>query len=265
MKEAEQNIGNQPYSEISQQAKIKAALLEVPSGATTLCKRLLQNDRLTVDEAQSVLFEATEALSGSAPFGLKSSPKITGHLGQGFESTGFIFDTKEGKWVIKIGLPKNCVSGVYSPSTNKYASTMVWNYRALMDTFQEKLPHVTPSPYFVIPPSGLSRHTTVQIQPYIQPTTNADNLTNSQREDLIAERTTFYYLSRSMLKHKRVMPDLVKRKNLIVGTTSGQAHYTLVDVGLFHLQAPTPVLNILVFFSQRLSLSRDLRALKSRR
>ncbi len=262
MIEAEPQIRNQPYSEIGQRARIKAAILEIPSGTVTLCKHFFRGQKLPNKEAQTILTEAIERLDGSAPESLKLSPKITHKLGQGFESTGFVFDTKEGRWVVKIGLPKNCVSGVYSPSTNEYASTMIWNYNALNDTYQTELPYVIPSPYFVVPPGGQNLRTTVQIQPYVEQVTDTKSLTSSQKDDLISERLAFYALSRSMLKRKKVMPDLVKQKNLIIGTRGGQPHYVLVDVGLFHLQAPTPTLNLLVYFSQRLSLSRDIRILK---
>lgn len=208
-----------------------------------------------------ILFETIERFDRSLADNLKSSPRVISQLGRGFESTGFLFDTKDGKWVMKVGLPKNSVSGLYSPATEQYATTMLWNYKTLNDAYLDKLPNLIPSPYFVLPPGELSQQTTIQIQPFIEKTL-IDQLTNSQKEDLIAERHEFHKASCDMLKNKKVMPDLVRSKNLIVGQVSGIPHYILVDIGLFHLEAPTPILNLLVRFSQKLSLKRDINSLK---
>lgn len=244
---------------------MRLALLEAPGAAITLAERLWNRETISVDQAQIVLSKALEPLDGPLAANLKTSPKVQAYLGRGFEATAFSFDTKDGRWVVKIGLPKNCVPGVYSPATDRYAAMMKWNYAVLCRAFSQCLPHVMSSPYFVVSPSESGGQTTVQILPYVCQLADMSLLAQTQKDRLIKERQEFFQISRKMLREDRVMPDLVGSRNLIVGKTDGnEPHFTLIDFGLFHLQAPTPVLNLLVYSFQKLSLLKDTNSLKKR-
>ncbi len=262
MKQAENLFKQVPYTGIPMLARLGMSLLEAPGGAITFGDRIRNRGILSTSEAQSILFEAVDRLDGALADNLKSSPRIGKYLGRGFEATVFALDTKDGKWVMKIGLPKSCVPGIYSPSTDKYAAMMKWNYTVLQKTFSRGLPHMLPNPYFVVTPSELGRATTVQFLPYVEKIADMDVLTAVQKLHLIEERQKFYDTSKLLIAKNRVMPDLVGPRNLILGMVENDPHYHLIDLGLFHLRAPTPILNLLVYSFQRASLIKDVSTLK---
>ena len=252
-----------PYANIPKLSRFKMSILEAPGGTVTFIRHLMNRERISIDQAQNILFGAVETLNGNMADNLKTSPKIDSYLGQGYEATVFKFTTKDGRWVMKVGHPNSPVPGIYSPATNEYAAMMKWNYAVLNRRLIPYLPNVLPSPYYVVAPSEINMPTTVQLLPYIDKITDFRYLTESQTIQLIKERKTFFDLSKQLITQDKVMPDMVGSKNLVVSETASNLHYSLLDIGLFNLRAPTPILNIWVYMFQRLSLMKDINSLKN--
>jgi hypothetical protein len=262
MKHTENLMDMVPYRDVDLKNRLRLMLLEAPGGAVTAYQRVRNRQTMAVETAQAILTEAVERLDGPLADNLKTAPKISSFLGMGFEATVFTVDTKDGKWVMKAGLPKSCVPGLYAPSSDRYAAMMSWNYNLLKRTFTQELPHVLPDPYFIVSPSELGKPMTIQFLPYVEKLADLSRLTLAQRLRLIEERQKFYEVSKVLMAKHKAMPDLVGSKNLVVGVGSGETHYCLVDFGLFHFQAPTPILNFLEFAFQQIALIKDVSSLK---
>lgn len=262
MRQEEESIERIPYVGIPKVKRLKLSLLEAPTGVVTLLERRHNRVTISAGQAQSILYEAVDRLDGDMADNLKTSPKIDSYLGRGFEAAVFAFSTKDGRWVMKVGLQKSCVPGLYSPSTDDYAAMMKWNYRVLSEQFSFHLPFVLPNPYFIVTPTELGRPTTIQFLPYVQKITNFAHLSDSQCLQLIHERQKFYEVSQDMRFQRKVMPDLFGVNNLVVGQTENDPHYVLIDMGLYNLYAPAPILNLWVSLYQKLALTKDIKQLQ---
>lgn len=249
--------GQNPYKNMSALKTVILSVLEMSTGCLTVLRQLSSPEKVGITTAQHLLVRAAGVVND--PTGvLKKTPIVESYLGRGFESSVFIFTAGSTRWVMKVGAPNGFTAGMLSPSTDEYASIQRWNYKMLRANYTEQLPHILPSPYFIVSPSEINYPSTLQVVPYIDKVANSRALSNDQMKQIRDEKIKFYLLSKKFVKNEKLIPDLIKLNNLIIGLVNGEPHMVLLDIGLFNLYAPTPVLNFFAFSALRVFFVKDI-------
>lgn len=242
--------GQNPYKNTPALRAATMSMLEVPTGFISILRQFGLQEEVGIVTAQHLLSRVADVIDDLTDI-FKKLPTIESHLGRGFESSVFSFNAGNTRWVMKIGVPNGFTSGMLSPSTDEYASMQRWNYKMLHANYAEQLPHILPHPYFIVSPSEINYPSTIQVVPYIDRVTSSKSLSNNQMKQLKDERIKFDLLSREFVKSGKVIPDLIKPSNLIVGQVNDEPHIVLLDIGLFNLCAPTPILNFFAYSALR--------------
>lgn len=252
-----------PYSELTGPHRYFSSAMEFPAIAASVVKKKIEGERLNSHQAQKILRQSLEVLQSELLVACDSG-KIHGKIGEGFEAAVFDFTIphQQNHWILKCGLPTRLTPGLYSPQSTEYASAMKWNRKMLEEIFSEKMPHLLPSPYYILSPDELAMQTTTQITPYLE---QFQDLTDQQITNLIIERFTFDKLCQKLFSTKKIIPDLIGEKNLMIANVADQPHLVLIDMGLQNAYAPIPLLNSLALPAHKVSLIRDLISLRRER
>lgn len=251
-----------PYAHLPLGKKRIQASLEIPTGLMSIARRIQRNEQ-DVEYVHNIILQGLTGLDDTSKDQLGSNPGEVTYIGLGFESEIYSFKTDARKWVVKIALPKSFSAGMLKGDTNEYADMLKWNLKTLQEAYDERLPHLLPSPYLIVAPREYNGPSTLQIAPFIDQIKDVTELDHNQRHALIRERLKFEAISKRLHTNKKVFPDPITYNNLIIGTVHEDPHLVLWDIGLYNLHAPTPVRNMLATPIRQFSLYMDIRHLKS--
>lgn len=239
-----------PYDTSDRLRSTILSALEIPSGITSLMRRCLSGEP-DFQQAQILIDRATKNIPTI------SNPQVESHLSNGFESAVFSFTSSDQRWVVKIGHRHSFAAGLAAPSTERFAALQRWNREQLISAFKDNLPHLLPSPYYILSPNQVNHPSTLQITPFIEKV-EPKTLTLAELQSLKQERQVFENRSRQLEKNRKIVLDLIMPSNLIVGRVDGNPHLVLLDNGVFHLSAPVPMLNLCARTALRLTQARGL-------
>lgn len=253
-----ENLKENPYQNAFAGRKVRTIALEVPSGLATFIRSQFQFSYPGLEETADNLSKAVDILKNTQADGqFTHPPQLEGFLKRGFESSIAVFSVGSNRWVAKIGHLKPIAAGLFAPASEEYARAIRWNYAVLEDVYAPQLPHLLPQPFYVLSPEQLGYPATMQLTPFVERVPNITDLTFEQLKILWEERLLFASLSEKLLTQYKVMPDLVMRYNLIETITGDEPHLKMLDIGLFNLLSPTPILNALAYSAMRFSAIKD--------
>lgn len=248
-----------PYNGIPLWEYVHKAVLEIPSGIRSVIRSQLRPHAPDVNLVRTLISQSIDILTseGAGRSYFTDQAEVEGYLSHGYESSILSFTVGSTRWVAKIGHSQAFTSGLFSPSSNEYANMMGWNHSVLERVYSPYLPYFLPKPYFILSPEQLGYPSTIQLTPFIEKLPNPKDLTREQNYNVWRERLLFASLSDALLKEYKVLPDLVKLSNLVLGLVDSAPHLVLLDIGLFHLYAPNPLLNALAFSAYKFTILKD--------
>jgi hypothetical protein len=253
-----------PYSEMGKLEKLTQSSLEIPTSVAGVIRRRFWPENISSTQIESNLREALTALSDEDKREIGTDPHSIQYISKGAESHVFLFKSANKLWVVKVGHQRGFTSGVYAPNTKAYADISRWNYEIVEEASHSKLPHLLPKPYIILDPDQSKNIRAMQIAPYI-PSFKITDLPEEARQILQEERLIFAKISNDIYNTYGVIPDVIGSNNLIIAQYNGKYHLTLVDIGLAHKHAPTPILNQMYRALQPTLLVRDMIRLRKRK
>lgn len=259
--------GRNPYTDLSRSKRLQMVATEVPVAMLRL-KQTIEQREIDNAAAQMWLDQASviardNHLDDVFPKNGKPA-EIIKKLGAGFNIAAFSFSTEIGDWVMKIGAQQATVPGWLNPSSEAYAKWYARNLHILNKTLTPHLPHLIPSPQYVIHTSIGEKQTSLVIQPFVPDLidlSNVASLPSTPRQQLLSETTAFYHLFEYLRKRYGLYPDLGRKGNLLIQLKDNDAHLVLVDNGLSDHHAPSPFIdsfNLLMYHTTVKSLIRNL-------
>lgn len=247
-----------PYQGLSKREAAIRMALEIPSGMVSSINHYRPGRMPSLANISELITRSMCILNdqGANQLSISDGIRVEGYLARGFESVVVSFLNGSARWVAKIGYARGFAVGMASPASNEYAELQRWNYAVLDTVYTSRLPNLLPRPYFILSPEELGCSATVQIAPFVTKI-GRKRWTVDQINQLMQEKMLFVTLSQHMLSTYGVIPDLVMPNNIIVGSTGNVPHLVMLDIGLFNMRAPTPLLNLMAYTAFKLMMLKN--------